>query len=230
MTGSCVKIVVQKTITGERTRVSGLTSDEALEGLKYVLYDIFGLSPSEIPKIFSIDFMQRYDIYRYYRLIQPPRLFQWAKFKYVLSKLCPGIVTFNYEAEMWNRFLLTIKDKSRNSFWKEFHDVPATFTIVRRLLPSVFLIDSLEDLFVVCDEHADILMDIIKLFRLDDFYELFCMCLPDFIFGCFTEEEKKKYIQSYIYSRLKYDEGKEIILAMMDNNKELLAKWSQGNF
>ena len=213
-----IKLIVQKTITGERARATGLTSSESLIAIRYILYDIMKLEEDEIPRIFSIDFLDKYDIRRFYRLITPPMVYSRVKLPYILSILCPNIVSFDGDYEIWKRYLLTIKDKSKPTFWAEFHEASYIFKVVRKLLPIIFSIDSLEDLFTACRVAKDSFYETIKLFRLDDFYDEFCICLPDFVWLSFTDAEKMEYLKPYLKERIKYPLGLEYVVQLIEQS------------
>ena len=219
MTDNAVYIISQKLITKERARLLGLTSEEVFKGMRYVLYNIFMLTEEEIPKIFSIDFLKKYDLYRYYCLIEVPPIYSKVKQKYILSKLCPNVVEFDYDEEVWQRYLLNLGNDSDETFWTEFHDTSLMLKIIRRLLTTVFSVDLKEDLFDFSIEHPEVFEKVLKLFKVYDFYEDFCFCYADLIWFSFDDTEQKTYFLPYMKARLKEPLGQDLVESFLEESE-----------
>ena len=212
-------VTSMKVITGEKHRLTGFTSEDLFSGLSYVLKEVFDLSEEEIVKLFSVDFLKTYDLFRYYALIEVPEIYSKAKMQYILHMLCPSIVSFDPADAIWGRYLLNLRNGEK-SFYDEFHDVQLTLYCIRKLLFTVFSFDTIDDLFDMSYQYKDEMEETLVLFGFFDFYELTAYCLPDLIFYTFSKEEKKKYFNAWYHARSRYPGGEEIMALITALNPE----------
>lgn len=193
------KVTILKYLTSENIGCVNLPSQDALDILSFAFKDVLRLSEAETLRVFCNGFLRKHNLYKYYIQINPPSIFSEHKQEWVKMQLCPTLFEFNHDEAFNELFFNTLREDSKKTLFERFHSIPFEEKAGRSVLDILFKdVKHPNEYLYFASTHPNEMKVIIKSFKLDDFYDIFCFSPVDFVFFCLSREEQKETVSLYL--------------------------------